>query len=244
MPELPEKKVGLVACCGEELPEGTVTRQAALQVLESLRPKDTVVICLPLFLAGGEGDRAFARFYPTIAIDGCDQRCAARGTETFSAKPAASVVVADVTARAGIDRPEGPRRLNEAGQRAVQATAGEVAVLVDQLLGRPWDRTRGAFAEGAEEEEGSKPGTATCACGSGIPMQTVDVAGQKVTLAALPLIFENLRQAGKEPREEVGQELVEDAAIYNVIPPGALADYAVALLREYAAYCRDAEHPE
>ena len=35
-----------------------------------------MTICLPLFLAGGAGDRAFARFYPTIAIDGCDQRCA------------------------------------------------------------------------------------------------------------------------------------------------------------------------
>jgi anaerobic selenocysteine-containing dehydrogenase len=35
---------------------------------------------LPEFLeATGEGDRAFARFYPTIAVDGCAQRCAERG---------------------------------------------------------------------------------------------------------------------------------------------------------------------
>ena len=33
MVELPKKKVGIVACSGEELPEGTVTRLAALQVL-------------------------------------------------------------------------------------------------------------------------------------------------------------------------------------------------------------------
>jgi len=76
MPDLPKKKVGIVSCSGEELPEGTVTRLAALKVLEQLRPADTVTICLPLFLAGGEGDRAFAKFYPTIAIDGCDKRCA------------------------------------------------------------------------------------------------------------------------------------------------------------------------
>ncbi len=68
MVDLPQKKVGIVACSGEELAEGTVTRLAALKVLEQLRPKDTVTICLPLFLAGGEGDRAFARFYPTIAL--------------------------------------------------------------------------------------------------------------------------------------------------------------------------------
>ena len=67
MPELPQKKVGIIACSGEERSEGTVTRLAALRVLEQLRPGDTVTICLPLFLAGGEGDRAFAKFYPTIA---------------------------------------------------------------------------------------------------------------------------------------------------------------------------------
>src|SRR5512135_2276277 len=96
MVDLPKKKVGIIACSGEELPEGTVTRQAALKVLEQLRPSVTVTICLPLFLAGGEGDRAFARFYPTIAIDGCEKRCAARGTEMYSARPAASIVVNDV----------------------------------------------------------------------------------------------------------------------------------------------------
>ena len=93
MPELPPKKVGIIACSGEEMAEGTVTRLAALKVLEELRPDDTVTICLPLFVAGGEGDRAFARFYPTIAVDGCDLRCAARATERYSGKPAASVVV-------------------------------------------------------------------------------------------------------------------------------------------------------
>ena len=31
MPELPQKKVGIIACSGEELPEGTVTRLAALR---------------------------------------------------------------------------------------------------------------------------------------------------------------------------------------------------------------------
>ena len=39
MVDLPQKKVGIVACSGEELAEGTVTRLAALKVLEQLRPK-------------------------------------------------------------------------------------------------------------------------------------------------------------------------------------------------------------
>src|SRR5512139_104256 len=116
MVDLPKKKVGIVACSGEEMAEGTVTRLAALQVLERLRPNETVTICLPLFLAGGEGDRTFARFYPTIALDGCDKRCAARGTEMYSGKPAASIVITELVATRGLVKPEGKRQLDEAGR--------------------------------------------------------------------------------------------------------------------------------
>ena len=144
MPDLPQKKVGIVACSGEELAEGTVTRLAALRVLEQLRPADTVTICLPLFLAGGEGDRAFARFYPTIAVDGCDLRCAARATALYSGKPAATVVVSELAGEKGLGPIEGLRHLNEAGQQAVEITAGRVADLVDELLGQAWSRRSGA----------------------------------------------------------------------------------------------------
>jgi len=57
MPSVPRSKVGIVACSGEELAEGTVTRLAALKVLNELRRGETVTICLPLFLAG-VGDAA------------------------------------------------------------------------------------------------------------------------------------------------------------------------------------------
>jgi len=147
MPRLPKRKVGIIACSGEELPEGTVTRLAALRVLEHLRPEETVTICLPLFLAGGEGERAFTRFYPTIAIDGCEKRCAARGTEIYSGKPAAGVVVSDLVAEGGLDRPEGSRRLNQAGQRAVEVTEVRVAQLVDELLEKRRPRRFGTAAK-------------------------------------------------------------------------------------------------
>src|SRR5512141_30925 len=112
MVDLPQKKVGIVACSGEELAEGTVTRLAALKVLEQLRPKDTVTICLPLFLAGGEGERAFARFYPTIAV-----------TELLTDHDIGTM-----------------RQLNEAGHELVSVAADRTAGLVDQLLGKKWDR--------------------------------------------------------------------------------------------------------
>src|SRR5512136_2454077 len=179
MVDLPQKKVGIIACSGEELAEGTVTRLAALEVLEQLRPKDTVTICLPLFLAGGEGDRAFARFYPTIAIDGCEKRCAARGTEMYSGKPAASIVVTELVSELGMDKPEGKRRLNEAGKQAVDASAARMADLVDGLLQKHWNRTVGAVEETSLPVI-QMPVQATCSCGSGIPVQEVKVNGQTV----------------------------------------------------------------
>jgi uncharacterized metal-binding protein len=233
MVDLPQKKVGIVACSGEELAEGTVTRLAALKVLEQLRPQETVTICLPLFLAGGEGDRAFARFYPTIAIDGCDQRCATKATELYSGNPAASIVVADLLHDRNIGT---ARHLNETGQRAVSWTAEHVVELIDDLLDKKWDRRAGEFVGEAPAEEVT-PVEATCSCGSGLPVQKVNLDGQGVTLIALPAIFQQLRAQGKVPGEDVTRELLDMVKIYNAVPAEQEARYRAMLDREYTAYC-------
>ncbi|NWF95929.1 MAG: putative zinc-binding protein [Candidatus Thorarchaeota archaeon] len=88
-------KVGIIACSGEDCPGGVVSRQAALQVLHKLRPNETVTICLPLFLAGNEDEREFARVFPTITIDGCSKMCAAIATAKYSSEPAVKLNVED-----------------------------------------------------------------------------------------------------------------------------------------------------
>lgn len=241
MPELPQKKVGIIACSGEEMAEGTVTRLAALKVLEQLRPDDTVTICLPLFLAGGEGDRAFARFYPTIAVDGCELRCAARATEQYSGKPAASVVVSDVVRERGLGQPEGRRRLNEAGQLAVAETADRVVGLVDELLERKWSRRKGEFIADESIPVATAANGAACACGSGIPVQTVTIDGQAVTLIALPPLMAQFRDAGKTPSPATAQDLLAQVALYNPVPAGQEPAYLESLAIEYAAFCGQPE---
>jgi uncharacterized metal-binding protein len=241
MVDLPKKKVGIVACSGEELPEGTVTRLAALKVLEQLRPNDTVTICLPLFLAGGEGDRAFARFYPTIALDGCEIRCAARATEMYSNQPAVSLVVSELVTESGLEPPRGCRKLNAAGLLAVDLAAERMAELVDELLGARWSRRSGAIKAPDEIQIAQEPVQATCSCGSGIPIQKVSIDGQEVTLIALPLIFEQMQAAGKLPSEAVGRELFETVKIYNPIPSGAEEVYTEMILKEYTDYCQNKE---
>ncbi len=238
MVDLPKKKVGIVACSGEELAEGTVTRLAALKVLEELRPQDTVTICLPLFLAGGEGDRAFARFYPTIAVDGCDKRCAARATELYSGKPAAGIVVSELVAAHGGERPQGARKLDAAGMQAVELTAQRVAEQVDMLLGKRWDRRSGEFEVAAPSPESGAAKEATCSCASAIPVQKIMVDGREVALAAVSLIFAQLRGQGKTATAVTGRELLDLVRVYNPVAEGADAAYEEALLREYAAYCQ------
>jgi uncharacterized metal-binding protein len=232
MPELPKKKVGLVACSGEEMAEGTVTRLATLRVLESMRPDKTVTICLPLFLAGGEGDRAFARFHPTIAIDGCEKRCAARGTERYSSKPAVSIVVSDLLPATSPKFGTG-RHLNHAGIEAVKTVAEEITRHVDRLLGIDWDRSAGAPSDSSSP---GVPATATCSCGSGIPVTVLEIAGRSIEVLALPSIFDMFRQSGKAPGAGTTVELMETVRLYNGIRDGELALWQEAVEREYAAY--------
>jgi uncharacterized metal-binding protein len=236
MPNLPERKAGIISCSGEELAEGTVARLAALKVLHELRPGETVTICLPLFLAGGEGDRAFTRFHPTITVDGCELRCAARGTEMYSGKPAASIVVNDLVAEQGIGKPEGRRQLNEAGKQAVDITAERLAALVDHLLGKQ-DRSGRGEEEPTPSAARQQGGTVGCSCGSGIPLQKVTIDGHTVELMALPLIFRHLRETGRNPGE-AGDELLALAKIYNEVPPQEEKSYREAMLREYEVFCQ------
>jgi uncharacterized metal-binding protein len=236
MPSLPQRKVGIVACSGEELPGGTVTRLAALKVLEELRPAQTVTICLPLFLAGGEGDRAFARFYPTIAVDGCEKRCAARATELYSNKPAANLVVDDVAARHGLPQPRGLRRLTPESRAVVDALTGEIAAEVDRLMAARWSRTQGTLLESQAVPE--KVSTDACACGSGIPVTTVQLDGRSVQIMALAPILELAYGQGLRAGGPVPHQIMDSVRLYNAIPGGdeMLWDQAVALAwRDYCA---------
>ncbi len=136
MVELPQRKVGIISCSGEEFAEGTIARVATRMVLEELRPGRTVTLCLPLFLAGGKDERLFASFYPTIAVDGCSKLCAAKATETHSARPADVVVVEEVARRHPELKPESRRRLGTGGMGLARRVAEEVAARVDQILAR------------------------------------------------------------------------------------------------------------
>ncbi len=241
MAELLERKVGIVACSGEELAEGTVARLAALKVLNELRPHDTVTICLPLFLAGGAADRAFARLHPTITVDGCEMRCAARGTEKYSSKPAASVVVNELVSQAGLEKPEGRRRLNVAGMKAVSLAADHIAALIEQVLGKAGEASNRGSAQTkapvpTPPMAGSEQREATCSCGSGVPVTKLNIQGQEVEVVALPLILRQFKETGRGQDEQSRRDLFETVKIYNSVPAEIGESYREAVWREWAAF--------
>lgn len=89
-------KIGIVSCSGEDCLGGTISRLATRKMLEEIRPDETVTICLPLYLAGGEEERKFAEIFPTISVDGCHKLCAKRATEKYSGKVSDTLDVSDI----------------------------------------------------------------------------------------------------------------------------------------------------
>jgi len=101
--------------------------------LEALRPEQTVTLCLPLFLAGEEGERRFAREHSTITVDGCSKLCAKRGTEKYSGQVSTSLVVGDILGNRAKRCHRSTRNADKADEEAVQLVAERIAAEVDAL---------------------------------------------------------------------------------------------------------------
>jgi hypothetical protein len=127
-------KVGIISCSGEEIAEGAISRSAVRRVLETLRPHDAVTLCLPLFLAGNEGERNFARTHPTVTIDGCEKQCARWGTEKHGGPVARWLVVSDIIGDHAASCSRSLRGRTEADEHAVAAVADRIAAEIDALM--------------------------------------------------------------------------------------------------------------
>lgn len=221
-------KVGIIACSGEEIPAGTISRQATRRVLELLRPQSTVTLCLPLFLAGEEQERRFARQHPTITVDGCDKRCAQRGTEQYSGLVAASLVVTDILGSAVEHCHRSTRAFDKVDEEAVWTVAERIAAEVDTLAY--------TTSESTASESSTDGAPCGCACGGKPAQGTLRVNGELVTVPALPLIFEYVHKQGVQPGDACQGPLLEMVRIYHAIDPREEPLYREALTSAYAEY--------
>jgi len=128
-----ERKVVIVPCSGIGKTYGTVSREAAYEVTEDLRPADTQLVALSLLVLGDKDARAAVAGNPAVTIDGCKLACATKMVEESGGTVAQDLAVLDAYRRHRQFRPKGISELNEGGQQLAHVLAEEVATAVDTL---------------------------------------------------------------------------------------------------------------
>ena len=76
----------------------------------------------------------FAQYFPTIAVDGCEKRCAKKAIEKYSGKTARSIVVSSLLKKWGIKNPSPRRELNKEGLELASKAADEIATAIDTIF--------------------------------------------------------------------------------------------------------------
>lgn len=130
-----KSKVAIVPCSGIGKTYGTVSREAAYEVIEDLRPDASQVVALSLLVLGQEAARAAVAGNPAVTIDGCKLACATKMVQQSGGAVAQDFAVLDVYRRYRHFKPQGIAELNEGGRQLAHALAEEVAAVVDSLQG-------------------------------------------------------------------------------------------------------------
>jgi uncharacterized metal-binding protein len=123
----------LVPCSGLGKSLGTVSREAAYEVLEDLRPDVTGLTPLSLLVLGDEEARQALTDNVALTIDGCKLACATKMVEQCGGTIADEFAVLDAYRRHRALKPHGIAELNEGGRKLAHALAKEIAEAVDRL---------------------------------------------------------------------------------------------------------------
>lgn len=130
-----EKKIVIVPCSGIGKTYGTVSREAAYDVVEDLRPDETQLVALSMLVLGDAEARAAVDGSRAITIDGCKLACATKMVRESGGEVARDFAVLDAYRRHREFKPAGIAELNEGGLKLAHALAEEIVEQVDRLLG-------------------------------------------------------------------------------------------------------------
>lgn len=129
------KKVVIVPCSGIGKTYGTVSREAAYEVIEDLRPETSQLVALSMLVLGEENARNAVAANPAITIDGCKLACATKMVQESGSQVAQDFAVLDVYRRYRQFKPKGIAELNEGGLQLAHALAEEISSVIDSLQG-------------------------------------------------------------------------------------------------------------
>ncbi len=127
-------RVIVIPCSGIGKSLGTVTREAAYELCDNLRPADTRLVALSKLVLGDEEARELVRTNPAITIDGCKLMCASKLVKLSGGTSAQEIAVLDAFRRYPNLKPHGIAELNESGLELARAIAGEISESLDNLL--------------------------------------------------------------------------------------------------------------
>lgn len=129
------RQVIIVPCSGIGKTYGSVSREAALELVEDLRPGQTQLVPLSLLVLGDDDSRTALTENLTVTIDGCKLGCAKKMVQESGGKLAQDFAVLEVYRRYKQFKPQGIAELNQGGLDLAHALAEEVAQVVDELVG-------------------------------------------------------------------------------------------------------------
>lgn len=126
-------KTVIVPCSGIGKTYGTVSREAAYELTQDIRPESTKLVALSLLVLGDEEARAAVAGSQSITIDGCKLACASKMVSESGGNIAREIAVLDVYRQHRDLKPKGIAELNETGQELAKVLAQELAEVVDNL---------------------------------------------------------------------------------------------------------------
>jgi uncharacterized metal-binding protein len=127
------KEVVVIPCSGIGKALGSVSREAAYELCETLRPDRTQLVALSKLVLGEAQAWERVRNNPAVTIDGCKQMCAAKLVRHRGGMIAREVAVFEVFRRYKGLKPEGIAELNAEGQQLARALAKEIAADIDEI---------------------------------------------------------------------------------------------------------------
>ena len=126
--------VAVIPCSGIGKAFGTVSREAAYELCENLRPADTTLVALSKLVLGEQGAQARVRNNPAVTSDGCKLMCASTLVKMSGGSLAREVSVLDVFRRYKELKPEGIADLNQPGKELARTIAGEISEDLDAII--------------------------------------------------------------------------------------------------------------
>ncbi|HET7212796.1 MAG TPA: putative zinc-binding protein [Terriglobia bacterium] len=140
-----KQTIVVVPCSGIGKSLGTVSRETAYELCETLRPETTQLVALSKLVLGDPQAREQVSHSPAVTIDGCKQMCASKLVKYSGGTVVREVAVFEEFRHHRDLKPEGIAELNQKGRQLARVLAEEIAVKID-AIGRSGDGQGGQHA--------------------------------------------------------------------------------------------------